>query len=108
MNVHWVVVLFSGGGDTSPLYVLIELFLAAGGGDPKTKHKFVSTHLAPCLAPLNCSIVVGTLNLGSETGGETGGETGSETGSETSHLVKLSLPDIYHKLSIVPIHNEVI
>ena len=36
MNVHWVVVLFSGGGDTSPLYVLIELFLAAGGGDPKT------------------------------------------------------------------------
>ena len=33
---------------------------------------------------------------GSETGDETGGETGSETGSETSHLVKLSLPDIYH------------
>ena len=30
-----------------------------------------------------------------ETGSETGGETGSETGSETSHLVKLSLPDIY-------------
>ena len=36
VNVHWVVVLFSGGGDTSPLYVLIELFLATGGGDPKT------------------------------------------------------------------------
>ena len=32
---------------------------------------------------------------GGETGSETGGETGSETGSETSHLVKLSLPDIY-------------
>ena len=30
------LVLFSGGGDTSPLYVLIKLFLAAGGGDPKT------------------------------------------------------------------------
>ena len=37
VNVHWVVVLFSGcGGDTSPLYVLIKLFLAAGSGDPKT------------------------------------------------------------------------
>ena len=64
---------------------------------------------------LNCSIVVGTLNLGSETGGETGSETGGKTGSETgdktgcetggeagsetgskaSHLVKLSLPDIF-------------
>ena len=32
---------------------------------------------------------------GGETGSETGGETGSETGSETSHLVKLSLPDIF-------------
>ena len=30
-----------------------------------------------------------------ETGGETGSETGGETGSETSHLVKLSLPDIF-------------
>ena len=59
----------------------------------------------PCpymvVGTLNCSIVVGTLNLGSETGGETGSETGGETGSETggetgsetSHLVKLSLPD---------------
>ena len=36
VNVHWVVVLLSHGGDTSPLYVLIKLFLVAGGGDPKT------------------------------------------------------------------------
>ena len=35
---------------------------------------------------------------GGETGSQTGGETGSETGSETSHLVKLSLPDIYVQL----------
>ena len=26
-------------------------FLAAGGGDPKTKHKFVSPHFASCLTP---------------------------------------------------------
>ena len=37
---------------------------------------------------------------GSETGGETGSETGGETGSETSHLVKLSLPDIFCLFSI--------
>ena len=36
VNVHWVVVLLLGGGDTSPEYVLIKLFLVAGGGDPKT------------------------------------------------------------------------
>ena len=36
LNIHGVVFLFSGGGDTSPLYVLIKLFLATGGGDPKT------------------------------------------------------------------------
>ena len=35
---------------------------------------------------------------GGETGSETGGETGSETGSETSHLVKLSLPNIWVNL----------
>ena len=36
VNVHWVVVLLLGGGDTSPEYVLIKLFLFTGGGDPKT------------------------------------------------------------------------
>ena len=36
VNVDGVVVLFAGGGDTSPLYVVIELFVLTGGGDPKT------------------------------------------------------------------------
>ena len=36
MNVHGMVVLFAGGGDTWPLYVVIKLFVLTGGGDPKT------------------------------------------------------------------------
>ena len=36
VNVHGVVNLFSGGGDTSTLFVLTELFVPTGGGDPKT------------------------------------------------------------------------
>ena len=35
-NIHGVVVLCSGGGDTSTLFVLTELFVPTGGGDPKT------------------------------------------------------------------------
>ena len=35
VNVHGVVVLFVGGADTQPLYV-IRLFVLTGGGDPKT------------------------------------------------------------------------
>ena len=36
VNVHGVVVLFAGGGNTKPLYVVIKLFVVTGGGDPKT------------------------------------------------------------------------
>ena len=36
LNVHGMVVLFAGGGNTSPEYALIKVFLATGGGDPKT------------------------------------------------------------------------
>ena len=36
VNVHGVVVLFAGGGDTSTLHVITKLFVATGGGDPKT------------------------------------------------------------------------
>ena len=64
VNVHWVVVLFSGGGDTSPLQVVIEVFFATGGGDPKTQYNFISLVsplsrylsrpcLIPCLAPVS-------------------------------------------------------
>ena len=34
VNVDGVVVLFADGGDTSPLYVIIELFVLTGGGGP--------------------------------------------------------------------------
>ena len=56
VNVHWVVVLFSGGGDTSPLYAPNKIFLAAGGGDPKTQYNFALCHFAPvspCFAPVS-------------------------------------------------------
>ena len=36
VNLHVVVFLFAGGGDTLPLYVIIKLFLVTGGGEPKT------------------------------------------------------------------------
>ena len=36
VNVHGVVNLFSGGGDTSTLFVLTELSVPTGGDDPKT------------------------------------------------------------------------
>ena len=47
------------------LYVLIKLFLAAGGGDPKALYNLTGG------------------KTGSETGGKTGGETGSKIGGET-------------------------
>ena len=39
VNVHGVVVLCWGGGDTSTVFVWSELFVPTGGGDPKTSRK---------------------------------------------------------------------
>ena len=36
VNVHGVVVLFAGGGDTSTLHVITQLFALRGGGERKT------------------------------------------------------------------------
>ena len=36
VNVHGVVVPFTGGGNTIPLYIIIKLFLVKGGRNPKT------------------------------------------------------------------------
>ena len=35
VNVHRVLILFAGGGDTQPLDVIIKLFVVTGGEDPK-------------------------------------------------------------------------
>ena len=36
VNGHWVGIVVPGGGDRQPLYVIIKLFSATGGGGLKT------------------------------------------------------------------------
>ena len=51
-NVHGVAVLFAGGGDTYPLYVVIKLFVLTGGGEPKTLSKITFATLATLATPV--------------------------------------------------------